>query len=90
MELARQLLGVGCVLALLVALVWLQRKKGGLIGSLPGTGRNKTLELLERMRLTPHHSVHLLRVGERTFLLGVHNSGFTVLAEDRKPGPTPS
>ena len=87
MELARQLLGVGCVLALLCALVWVQRRKGALPGLSRSKG-NKMLELVERMPLTPHHSVHLLRVGDRTLLLGVHSSGFTLLSDDRNPGST--
>ena len=89
MELARQLLGVGCVLALLWALVWVQRKKGVLPGSSRSKG-NRVLELVERMPLTPHHSVHLLRVGDRNLLLGVHSAGFTLLSDDRHPGTAKS
>ena len=90
MELARQLLGVGFVLALLFALLWLQRKKGALTLSSRPKGGNKAIELIERMPLTPRHSVHLLRVGDRNLLLGVHDSGFTLLSEDRNPGSAKS
>ena len=86
MEIARQLLGIGCVLALLFALVWLQRKKGGLAFSSRARSGNKALQLIERLPLTPRHSVHLLRAGDRILLVGVHDSGFTLLSEDRNPG----
>ena len=85
MELARQLLGVGFVLALLFALLWLQRKKGALTFSSRSRDGNQAIELIERLPLTARHSVHLLRIGDRSLLLGVHDSGFTLLSEDQHP-----
>ena len=81
MELARSLFGVAVLFGLLAALVWIARKKGTLIG-LSRTGpHGRILEVVERVALTSNHSVHLLRAGDRTLIVGVHGSGLTVLGD---------
>ena len=90
MELAREILGVLIVLAILAGLLWAGRKKGTLFGRSTAGREGRRLELLERLPLTPQHSVHLLRVGDRTLLIGVHGSGLTILCDFSKPGLTQS
>jgi len=86
MELARSLLGIATVFALLGVLLWIGRRKGLILraSSRPGERR---LELIERLSLTANHSVHLLRAGDRTLLVAVHNSGLTILCELSPPKP---
>jgi flagellar biogenesis protein FliO len=45
-----------------------------------GTGR---MELVERLMITPQHSICIIRVDGREAMVGVHPSGITVL---REPG----
>lgn len=75
---AEQLLAALLVLALLAGTLWLLRRKGvaSLNVTLPKrfTG-TKQMQVLERMALTAHHSLHLVRVRDRTILIGVSPSG---------------
>lgn len=87
MELARSVIGVVTVFALLGILLWISRKKGALFSARrPSSGAGE-LELLQRLPLTANHSVHLLRAGEKTLLVGTHGSGLTVLCDLSKPVP---
>lgn len=73
---------VGLVGALLAgALAWLRRR--GLL-RMAGNGlhlrrRPRRLEMLDRLALTPQHSLHLVRLGNRTILLGRSPSGLALL-----------
>ena len=81
MELARSLLGVATVFGLLGILLWAGRRRGVLIHARrPRTG-TRMLEHLERLPLSPNHSVHVLRAGDRRLLIGVHNSGLVLLGD---------
>jgi len=81
MELARSLFGVAILFALLGALVWIALKNGALLGSArPGAGA-RALAVIDRLPLTANHSVHLLRAGDRTLLVGTHSSGLTLLCD---------
>jgi flagellar biogenesis protein FliO len=70
------------VLSLLGVVVW----KFGRIGN-PGrllrlAHRNAArLRSEDRIRLTPQHSVHLVTVDARTWLVGCHGNGMVLLAE---------
>jgi flagellar biogenesis protein FliO len=37
------------------------------------------LQVLERVRLTPQHSVHIVRAGNRHLTIAVHPTGCTLL-----------
>ncbi len=39
----------------------------------------KQLELLDRLPLTPQHSLHFVRVSETTYLIATHAGGATML-----------
>ena len=86
-----QMLAVALVAALLGGtLLWLRRKGfGGTAGKLLGIRRPRRLEMLDRLSLTPQHSLHLVRLGNRTLLLGRSPSGLALLdtAEGRSDNP---
>jgi flagellar biogenesis protein FliO len=80
-DILRQLSAVLFVFALLGAAVWLLARRRG--GTFPGGAMlrrtNGAVTVVDRVRLTPQHSVHLLRVGRRGLLVSVHPSGCTLL-----------
>lgn len=79
MELIRQTLAVGGVLLLLAASLWWLRRKG-LAGIRPArSGRQRTLEAVERLALGPQHSLHLVRLSGRGLLVGISPAGCAVL-----------
>lgn len=41
----------------------------------------RDLESIERLVLTPQHSIHLVRVKNRMLVVGLHPSGMSVLQE---------
>ena len=77
----RQMLAVSIVMALLAGLlVWLRRRGMARFRiGLPGRQAARSLEALERLPLTPHHSLHVVRMGGRGLLIGVSPSGCSVL-----------
>jgi flagellar biogenesis protein FliO len=81
MHLYSQVLAGAAVLALLGAFVWGLRRAGGVrlpVVSLRGRSA-AMLESSERLRLSPQHSLHLVRLGDRAMLVAVHASGCTLL-----------
>jgi len=81
MEAIQQVLTVVAVLTLLgCSLYWLRRK--GLakfsIGGITG-GSPRRMQSLERLPLTPQHSLHLVRVAGRTLLVAVSPGGCSLL-----------
>lgn len=80
MDLAQQVIVVVIVLALLGALVKLARIRGWAQFPLPSRSSGpRRMAVLERLSLTPNHSLHLVTVDGRTFLVGVSPSGCQLL-----------
>ncbi len=81
MELVRQVVAIAVVFGLLGLAWWLLRRQGlaRLGGGARGRKGLRRLEAVERLALSPHHALHLVRVGERVLLIGVHASGCTLL-----------
>lgn len=78
MDLSKQVAMVLVVFALLGGLVWLTKKRG--MVSLGGRrGKMRYLEPLERIQLTPHHAIHLVRVSDRVVLIATAPSACTLL-----------
>ncbi len=79
----QQFLAVVFVLLSLWAALWFLRRKGVAVRGTPLLGRKQahSIEHLDRMRLTPQHSIHLLRVEGRKILVAVHPQGITLLTE---------
>ena len=81
MNLTEQMLAVALVAALLAGTLTLIRRRG--FRRMTGNGlrlrRPRRLEMLDRLSLTPQHSLHLVRLGNRTILLGRSPSGLALL-----------
>jgi flagellar biosynthetic protein FliO len=87
-----QILAAFFVLSLLLGTLWLLRRKGLARVNLPLRKRlngNNQLEILERASLSAQHSLHLVRVQNRTILIGVSPSGCSPLlsfSDGNRPG----
>ena len=83
MEFLQQALSIAFVFGLLGVMFWVLRGKlrpGALYW--PGrAGANRQLESIDRLMLTPQHSVHLIRAGGKEVLLSTHPQGCTVISE---------
>jgi flagellar biosynthetic protein FliO len=90
MEMLQQYLAVAVVLGALLALVWAMKRKGWARLSV-GRARDQRnrLEVLDRLVLTPHHSVHLIRLADRTLLVGLSPNGCNLLETSPASGITP-
>jgi flagellar biogenesis protein FliO len=74
-----QVAAVVGVLALLVLTLWILRK-GGIAGVLPVKSKPaRRLECLERLPLGPHHMLHLIRMGETSFLVASSPGGCSLV-----------
>ena len=81
MDLGRELIGIAAVLVMLFGLLWILRRKGWVTGIAASSSTERQIRLLERVSLTPAHSLHLVRAGNRTILLGAHASGVTLICD---------
>jgi flagellar biogenesis protein FliO len=81
MEGMQQALSVFLVLALLGGALWWLRSRGMAVFALKasGVGKGRTMKVVERLSLTPQHSLHLVRVDERTFLIAASPGGCSIL-----------
>ncbi len=77
MDLTQQIAMVLVVFALLGGLLWLLKRRGSL--QLPGRRASARLEVLERVPLTPHHALHLVRISGKVVLIGTAPSACTLL-----------
>jgi flagellar biogenesis protein FliO len=81
MEPLQQAAAVLLVLTLLGAALYGLRSKGLAVmlrRSSGGTGQRQ-LEAIDRLPLTPHHSLHLVRVEGRTVLIAVSPAGCSIV-----------
>lgn len=85
MGLAEQLGAIGVVLGLALLLSWLRRQPGkGLRFGRSGLNEARpNLECIQQIRLTPQHSIHVVRIWDRALIVGVHANG-CVLLESRQ------
>jgi flagellar biogenesis protein FliO len=83
----QQLLIICAVLASFVVALWTLRRRGLVrFASLKFGGRpERKLQVLERLQLTPHHSLCLVRMEERTLLIGTAPSSCHVLDQTPRP-----
>jgi flagellar biogenesis protein FliO len=81
----QQFFAVVFVLVSLWGAVWFLRKKGIAVFNRPLRKQKPFIQQLDKMRLTPQHSIHLLLVEERRVLIAVHPQGVTVLEEGGQP-----
>jgi flagellar biogenesis protein FliO len=76
MEIIRQLLAVVLVFAFLWTARWLLRKRAWRAKSAPAL-----LESRGKLALTPRHSIHLIRIGDRDLIVALHPDGVTFLGD---------
>ena len=82
MEIFQQIAAISFVFSLLGGALWWLRGRNMVSLSAafrparPGTSR---LQVIDRVRLTPQHSVHILRAGDRELTIVVHPAGCTLL-----------
>ena len=81
MQEIQQALSVFLVLALLGGTLWWLRRRGFATFAIkgPGAGRVRSMKVIERMNLTPQHSLHLVRVGDRTVLIAASPAGCSIV-----------
>lgn len=89
-----QIVPVILVLALLAATLWVLKKRGFANVSLLARGNarasKKQLEIVDRLPLSPQHSLHLVRVADRMLLIGLAPSGCSLLTECTPSGDPPT
>jgi flagellar biosynthetic protein FliO len=92
MELAEQVTIVLAVFALLGALLWFLKRRGmASVNFGVRRGRNaRSVEVLERVPLTPQHALHLVRVSGKVLLIGTAPSSCTLLNEPDLKEPAQS
>jgi len=83
MEAFQQLFAVLFVLGLLCACLWIFRRQGWALRT-PSRRRQKReqgpqLEIIDGLTLTPHHSLHLVRLADRVLLVGLSPQGCNLL-----------
>lgn len=81
MEAIQQILSVVAVLTLLGCTLYWLRTKGVARFSVKGIGGGgpRRMQSLERISLTPQHSLHLVRVAGRVLVVAVSPGGCSVL-----------
>ena len=74
-----QMAAVAGVLALLALTLWFLRKRG-FAGVLPAKSKPaRRLECVERLPLGPHHTLHLVRMGETSLLVASSPGGCSLV-----------
>jgi flagellar biosynthetic protein FliO len=81
MEVFQQFVIVLIVLGLLCGALWVLKQKGC---ARTGLRRKREdgaprLEVIDRLPLTQHHSLHLVRLADRTLLIGLSPNGCNLL-----------
>ncbi|HUO31241.1 MAG TPA: flagellar biosynthetic protein FliO [Bryobacteraceae bacterium] len=81
MEPVRQILAIVLVLGLLGGtLYWLRRVGGArLTVKRPGRASTRQMRSIEQLRLTPQHSLHMVKVGDQILLVALSPGGCSVL-----------
>jgi flagellar biogenesis protein FliO len=80
----------GVLAVMLGLLLWLRRHGMAQFRvRLPGK-QQRRLELLERLSLTPQHSLHVVRMDGRSLLIGVSPSGCSLLESGKAPRSQPA
>jgi flagellar biosynthetic protein FliO len=93
MEMFEQLFAVAAVLGLLCVAVWALKRKGWASVASRVSSRGPRgdggprLEVIDRLVLTPQHSLHLVRVADRTLLVGLSPNGCNLLETSGKADP---
>ena len=83
MESARQIVSVAAVLGLLLAAAYLLRRHAGsAAGFRFGPRRTRTIEVIERVALTPQHSLHVVRLAGELVLFSAGPGGVRMVVRN--------
>lgn len=89
-SLARQIFSVLLVFSLLALALWKLRRGSASVNFATPWKRSvsttRSLDRVERLALTPQHSLHLIRVQGREILIATHPQGCSFISE-RAKGP---
>jgi flagellar biogenesis protein FliO len=81
-EIIQQLTIVLIVFGLLAATLWVLREKGLARFPFQATGtRPRRMRSVERLALTPHHSLHLIDIDGKQMVIGLSPSGCQVVLD---------
>ena len=81
MEAVQQILSVVFVFSLLALVAWALRGRGNLLRFAHTPKGESPLERIDRLILTPQHSLHLVRLSGKELLIATHPQGCTVVSE---------
>ena len=79
MDVLQQMTAVVAVLALLGGSLWLLRRRGLANWPVGRRAGSRRMECLERLPLSPQHTLHLVRMGDRDLLLAASPSGCSLV-----------
>ena len=79
MDVIQQIAAVAAVLVLLAATLWWLRRRGFAGMALARRPARRRLECLERLPLSPQHTLHLLRLGEAVLLVSSSPAGCSLM-----------
>lgn len=75
----QQFFAIVFVLLALWAAVLFLRRKGVAVLNAPLRKQVHLIQQLDRLRLTPQHSIYLLQIEDRRIAVAVHTHGITIL-----------
>ena len=85
MDVLRQVLSVLTVISLLCAVLWLLRRGGKVsfqgLARTRVQGNTRSMIAVERLVLTPQHTLHIVRVNGREILIATHPQGCDILID---------
>jgi flagellar biogenesis protein FliO len=83
MDVLRQVLSVLLVFSLLGAALWLLRRGGRIsfqgVARTRALGNRRSMIAVERLALTPQHTLHIVRINGSEVLLATHPQGCSVI-----------
>jgi flagellar biogenesis protein FliO len=80
LELLEQMLIVLAVLVVFGGGLWLLRKRGLVhLNVVSRSSKRRNTEVLDRVTLTAHHSIHVVRLADRILVVGVWPNGCNLL-----------
>lgn len=87
MEMTDPMPAVAGVLAVLAAALWWLRKKGALRFRPHARRAPRRLQAIERLALSPHHALHLVRLDDRAILVAQSPAGLALLEKPENAAP---
>ena len=92
MDAIQPIAAVVLVLSLLGGALFFLKKRGAASFHLPGSGSRRAgqrrMEVIERVTLSPQHSLHLVRIGDRTVVVATAPSSCRLLCDTNTEAQT--